>query len=266
MSRVQASERPVAFITGASRGIGRAVAIELAGAGYDIVGNATSYDPDDTKKGLAEVELRVAERGRSFLAAPGDVADLDAHESMIDAAAARFGHVDLLVNNAGVAPLTRTDMLEMTPESYDRVMGINTRGTFFLTQSVARQMLRQPASDARQAIVFVSSISAVVSSPNRAEYCMSKAAISHAARIFADRLAEHGVNVYEIRPGVIATDMTAAVAEKYDRIMTDGTVPQRRWGQAEDIAHAVAALVGGDFAYATGLVVEVSGGMNIRRL
>jgi NAD(P)-dependent dehydrogenase (short-subunit alcohol dehydrogenase family) len=180
----------------------------------------------------------------------------------------RFGKVDVLVNNAGVGPLERGDYLDTTPESFDRVMGINLRGTFFLTQRVARHMLarteREP--DARPLIVFITSISADTSSPSRTEYCVAKAGLSQLARVLADRLAGHGIGVYEVRPGVIATDMTAPVKKRYDELIAGGLIPQGRWGQPEDVARVVAALARGDFAYSTGNVFEVSGGMNIRRL
>jgi NAD(P)-dependent dehydrogenase (short-subunit alcohol dehydrogenase family) len=233
----------------------------------------------------------------------GDVSILDDHEGMIQTVVRRFGRIDLLVNNAGVAPEQRLDVLETTPASFDRVMSINSKGPFFLTQRVARQMIVQlqsaafngsppgpplsAANDstARQGaatedrpymadssagikpkIVFITSVSAYTSSPSRAEYCLSKAALSMTAAIFADRLSEYGVNVYEVRPGVIKTDMTSAVEEKYDRLIQDGLIPQGRWGLPEDVGKAVVALVSGSFEYSTGTVIEVSGGMNIRRL
>ena len=260
--------RPVAFVTGASRGIGRAIVLSLAHSGFDIVGNATTFDPQNTQAGLAEVQQRAAELGAAFHPAPGDIARLDLHRRLLSTALERFGRVDVLVNNAGVAPAERRDILETTAESFDRVVAVNTRGTFFVTQCFARHMLTQPREPAPvpPAIIFVSSISAYVSSPSRGEYCISKAAISHAATLFADRLAEFGINVYEVRPGIIATDMTAPVRSQYDRRIADGLVPQRRWGQPEDVGRAVAALARGEFAYSTGLVIEVGGGMSIRRL
>jgi NAD(P)-dependent dehydrogenase (short-subunit alcohol dehydrogenase family) len=260
--------RPIAFVTGASRGIGRGVVLELARAGFDIVGNARTYDADNGAAGLAEVRQRVTESGVDFEPAAGDIADLNMHEELLSGALRRFGRVDVLVNNAGIAPRRRGDVLETTPESFDEVFAVNARGTFFLTQRFARHMLKQPRAGAAvpPAIVFVSSISASVSSPSRADYCISKAAMSHAATIFADRLASAGINVYEVRPGIIETDMTAPVREEYDARIAAGLVPQKRWGTPADVGRAVAALARGDFGYATGLVVEVSGGMNIRRL
>lgn len=260
--------RPVALITGASRGIGRAIAIELAQRGFDIAGSARTYNPADRASGLAEVEDRIAELGAAFQPAAGDVASLDDHETIINTTLHRFGRIDLLVNNAGVAPEKRVDILKTTPASFDRVMAINARGAFFLTQRVAQSML-EPGGRALQtnpAVIFISSVSAIASSPNRAEYCVSKAALSQTAQLFADRLATSGIRVYEIRPGIIRTDMTSPVKEMYDRRIAEGLVPQQRWGEPEDIAKAVAVLAAGELAYATGIVIELSGGMNIRRL
>ena len=258
--------RPVAFITGAGRGIGRGIALALARDGFDIAGNDIVYDSRERQSGLAELEERVRELGVDFVPAAGDIARLDGQERLLAAVLERFGRVDMLVNNAGIAPEQRVDVLETTPESFDRLLAVNTRGTFFLTQRFARQMLSQPRGRVAPAIIFISSISAAVSSPTRAEYCISKAAISQAAAVFADRLAEAGINVYEVRPGIIATDMTAPVKAQYDARIADGLVPQRRWGQPEDVGRAVAALARGDFGYATGLVIELSGGMNLRHL
>ncbi len=269
-----AAVRPVAFVTGASRGIGRGIALELARSGFNVAGNVTRFDPSQRQAGLAEVQVRCEELGASFLPVPGDIALLDGHESMLEAVLYRFGRVDLLVNNAGIAPAPRRDVLEATADSFDRVLAVNTRGAFFLTQRVARWMIAR-ADAARAAggalpwppaIVFITSISAVASSPARAEYCVSKAAISQAARVFAERLAPHGITVFEVRPGIIRTDMTAPVAEQYEARLAAGLVPQGRWGLPEDVGRAVAALARGDFAYSTGMVFEVSGGMDIRRV
>ncbi|UCG85801.1 MAG: 3-ketoacyl-ACP reductase [Gemmatimonadota bacterium] len=259
---------PCAFVTGASRGIGRAIAIGLAREGFNIVGNATGYDVNDRSRGLAETQERIEELGVAFLPAAGDIADLRTHQGLLEKTCDRFGHVDVLVNNAGVGPRQRLDFLDVTPESFDHVLGVNLRGTFFLTQRFARHMVerkaREPAE--RPKIVFITSISADTSSPTRSEYCLSKAGLSQLARVCADRLAGHGINVYEVRPGIIVTDMTAPVKEKYDALIAGGAVPQGRWGKPEDVARVVTALARGDFDYSTGGVFEVSGGMNIRSL
>lgn len=260
--------RPVALVTGAGRGIGRGIALELAKNGFDVVGNDIIFDPKNKQAGLFEVKERIQEFNAAFLPVEGDISCLDDHGKILGQALDRFGRIDVLVNNAGVAPEERLDILETTPDSFDRLISINARGTFFLTQKIAKQMIRQVKenSELKPCIIFISSISAYVSSPSRAEYCISKAAISQAAKIFADRLTDYGINVYEVRPGIIKTDMTAPVQEKYDKLIAEGLVPQKRWGFPEDIGKAVVALAKGYFGYSTGLIVEVSGGMNISRL
>lgn len=261
-------DRPVALVTGAGRGIGRGIALELAKNGFDVVGNDIIFDPKNKQAGLFEVKERIQEFNAAFLPVEGDISCLDDHRKILEQALDRFGRIDVLVNNAGVAPEERLDILETTQDSFDRLLSINTRGTFFMTQKIANYMIKyvKENPELKPCIIFISSISAYVSSPSRAEYCISKAAISQAARIFADRLTEYGINVYEVRPGIIKTDMTAPVQEKYDKLIAEGLVPQKRWGFPEDIGKAVVALAKGYFGYSTGLIVEVSGGMNIPRL
>jgi NAD(P)-dependent dehydrogenase (short-subunit alcohol dehydrogenase family) len=244
------------------------VAIELAKNGYDTAGNSRLFDPGDTENGIFEVKRRIEELGGDFLPLQGDVSSLEDHQRMLDLILEKFGRIDLLVNNAGVAPEKRLDVLETTAASFDRVLSINLRGPFFLTQKIAQQMIAQlgQQSETKPSIVFITSISAYMSSPSRAEYCLSKAGLSMAAAIFADRLSAYGINVYEVRPGIIKTDMTAAVQEKYDKLIGEGLIPQQRWGLPEDVGRAVAALANGSFQYSTGMVIEVSGGMNIRSL
>jgi NAD(P)-dependent dehydrogenase (short-subunit alcohol dehydrogenase family) len=261
--------KPVAFITGAGQGIGRGIALELAKEGFNIAGNDIIFKPNDKRKGLFEVKERVEELGRAFLPVQGDISALDGHSRMLKQVLDQFGRIDLLVNNAGVATVERMDILETTPESFDRLVSINAKGPFFLTQRVANQMIKQNqlnSESIQPVIVFISSISASVSSTSRAEYCISKAALSHTATLFAHRLSEFGINVYEVRPGIIKTDMTAPVREKYEKLIVEGLVPQNRWGFPEDVGLAVVALAKGYFPYSTGMVLEVSGGMNIRRL
>lgn len=261
---------PLALITGAGQGIGRGIALSLAENGFDIAGVDVLYEPENRNLGLFEVKAGVERLGKRFLPLEGDIAELGSHDDLLRRVLSEFGRLDVLINNAGVAPLKRMDILDTTPESYDRVMSINARGAFFLTQKAAKEMLRRKNRDedaaASPCIVFITSISAEVSSPNRAEYCVSKAALSMTARLFADRLAGSAIPVFEIRPGIIRTDMTAAVKSKYDALIEEGLVPQRRWGFPEDIGRAVAALASGAFAFSTGSVFEISGGMNIRRL
>lgn len=260
--------RPVAFITGASRGIGRGIALELAANGWNIVAAATKADPKITESGNYEVKVRVEERGGDCLPIAGNVANLDDHPRMIREALDHFGGIDLLVNNAGVAPLERKDLLECTPESYDRVMDINLRGPYFLTQRVANYFLEERPKERPGAptIVFITSISSDTASDNRVEYCVSKAGLAMTAQSFAVRLAPQGINVYDVRPGITATDMTSAVKEKYDKLIADGLLLQPRWGTPEDVGKAVAALAHGDFAYAPGAVITLDGGLGLKRL
>ena len=261
-------EKRVVLVTGAARGIGRGISISCAEAGFDVAGVDILYDPANKDSELLEVQRKVEEQNVSFLPVQGDISALHDHERILNEILDFYGKVDVLVNNAGVAPEKRMDVLATTASSFDRVMSVNTRGTFFLTQRVAVQMIEHAKKGYLQkpCIIFISSISAEVSSPSRAEYCISKAALSQAAHIYADRLAEFAINVYELRPGLIQTDMTAPVKEKYDKLISEGLVPQKRWGFPEDVGKAVVALAGGYLEYSTGLVLELSGGMNIRHL
>ena len=260
--------RPVAMITGASRGIGRGIAIELAKNGFDLIGTATRLTPDDTQKGLFEVKARAEELGAQFVPLAGDIGDMGDRKRLVEEAYAAFDRIDLLVNNAGVGLLKRLDILETTEESFDRLVRINLKGPFFLTQAIANRMIEQvTAGDGDPpSIIFISSISSNTASPNRAEYCISKAGLSMAAQTFAVRLAEFGINVYDIRPGIIATDMTAPVSEKYDKLISEGLLLQKRWGTPEDVGKAVVSLAAGHFPYSTGAVIEVGGGFSVLRL
>jgi NAD(P)-dependent dehydrogenase (short-subunit alcohol dehydrogenase family) len=262
------TDSPVALITGASRGIGRAIALALAASGFDIAATARMPREPGQVHPLDEVGLRVAQSGRRWLPIETDVSNLDGHADVLERLDATFGRLDLLVSNAGVAPDRRVDVLEPTPGSFDRVLGTNLRGAFFLAQRAARYMLgrREAMGRATPRLVFIGSVSAEASSPSRAEYCVSKAGLGMVARLFADRLAGDGIPVFEVRPGIIHTDMTAPVHERYDALIADGLVPQRRWGEPEDVARAVVALARGDFDYSTGLVVDVGGGLMMPRL
>ncbi len=241
----------VAVVTGVASGIGKASALLLGQNGYKIVGMGRRENPDLSD--FAGVDL-------SYV--PGDVSSWEARENLLNIAISQ-GEIAALVNVAGVAPKARRDVLEMTEESYDYVMGINTKGTLFLTQAVANEMVRQGRGGS---IVNISSCSAYTSSPSRGEYCISKAGVSMVTKLFADRLSGEGITVNEICPGIIATDMTSAVKEKYDRLIGEGLVPLGRWGQPEDIAKAVLALCDGTLSYMTGQSLILDGGMHIRRL
>ncbi len=261
-------DRPVALVTGAARGIGRAIVLELSRAGYDMAGVDLAWEEGSGSASVRSLDAEVTKNGVRFLPLQGDISDLQTHSGFLDSVVGRLGRVDILVNNAGMAPLKRCDVLETTAESYDPVLNVNLRGAFFLTQRVARWMIgaRTTIHDYRPCIVFITSISAVAASVNRAEYCISKSGLSMAALLYADRLSDAGIPVFEIRPGLILTGMTAPVREKYGALIQQGVVPQRRWGTSEDVAKAVASLASGSFDYSTGAVIEVSGGMNIRRL
>jgi 3-oxoacyl-[acyl-carrier protein] reductase len=255
--------RRVALITGAGRGIGLGVAKCLAVEGCDIV--VGDIQPQDVVEGALN-ELR--ELGADVLYCLADVANAEARRQMLSEIQQRFGRLNILVNNAGVAPKVRADILEATEESFEWVMKINLQGPYFLTQAVANWMIeqQQAGADFRGCIVNISSVSATVASPSRGEYCISKAGVSMAAKLWAARLGEFNIPVYEVRPGVIKTDMTQAVQEKYDRLIGEGLMIQARWGFPEDVGKAVAMLVRGDLAYSTGQVILVDGGMTLQRL
>ena len=258
------TEGRVAVVTGGGRGIGRGVVEELASLGFSLVVNYRS-DADSAAETCRVATSRGAPRA---LAVPADVADLEQGRNLLQVALDTFGRIDLWVNNAGVAPAKRLDLLDTTPESWDRVLGINLRGPFFLTQLVAVEMVRLAEAGAapEPQIVFVTSVSSTFASVNRGEYCVSKAGLSMVARLFAVRLADLGVRVYEIRPGVIATDMTGPVKEAYDRRIAEGLSPIRRWGTPSDVGRAVAAIASGSFPFSTGEVIHVDGGLHIDRL
>jgi 3-oxoacyl-[acyl-carrier protein] reductase len=258
------NQRPVAVITGASRGIGRGVAIALAAEGYDIAAIARSVDSE----GMEMLGPEIEKLGSQFFPIGMDISCTGCHKEAVSNILERYGRIDLLVNNAGVAPLQRNDILDMTEESYERVLNINLKGPVFFAQKIAREMtwLRHQIDDFRPVIVFVTSVSAELSSTNRAEYCISKAGLSMACRVFADRLSGEGILVFEVRPGIVQTDMTVRIKDKYDKLISEGLVPQKRWGLPEDIGKAVASLARGDWNFSTGMVFEISGGLNIHKL
>ena len=254
--------KPTAIVTGGSRGIGYAIARKLGLDGYNIVILATG-DPSKYADSLAALTAE----GISWHYVRGSIDSTADRQKLVEEAVQKFGRIDVLVNNAGVAPLQRNDLLEMTEESFDRVIGINTKGTLFLTQLVAKQMLQQDViGKKRGTIVNVGSCSAEVSSISRGEYCISKAGLSMVTQLFADRLAAEGILVHEVRPGVIATDMTSTVKAKYDALLEQGVFPIKRWGQPEDVANAVSTLCSDAFLYTTGNYIDIDGGFHIRRL
>lgn len=259
----------VALITGASRGIGRGIALELAKVGYDLVVNYAG-NLAAAQATAADCVAAAQAAGKTIRAeiCQGDVSRGEDRARLVEFTRATFGRLDLLVNNAGVAPNVRADILEAGEESFDRLININVKGPYFLTQLAAKWMIEQVKAtpELKPKIVTVTSISAYTASTNRGDYCMAKAALAMITPLFASRLAEHGINVFEIRPGVIATDMTGPVKAKYDKLIAEGLTPIQRWGLPEDIGKAVAAIALDLFPFSTGEVLNVDGGFHLRRL
>jgi NAD(P)-dependent dehydrogenase (short-subunit alcohol dehydrogenase family) len=268
----------VALVTGASRGIGRGIAIELARLGFSVAINYAQHPEAALEcKGLcaqaappdAPAALKSG-AASSFEVFRADISKAQDRAGLLTAVRERFGWIDLLVNNAGVAPTRRVDLLEAGEESFDRLININVRGPYFLTQAVANFWIgglkHRPENSGKPKIVNISSVSAYAPSVNRGDYCMSKAALSMMTQLFAVRLAEYGIKVYEIRPGIVLTDMTGPVKEKYDGMISDGLTPLARWGTPEDVGRAVAAIAEDRFPFSTGEVINVDGGFHIRRL
>ncbi len=256
-------KKPVALITGGTRGIGLGIARALAAEGCDLALNGMRPE-----EGVADVLDEFRSAGTDVVYCRGNLGDAADRASMLDSVRAHYGRLNWLVNNAGVAPKQRLDLLETTEESFEHVVGTNLQGAFFLTQAVARWLVEQKKADEafRGGIVNISSISATVVSVNRGEYCVAKAGLSMVTQLFAARLGEYGIPVYEIRPGVTRTDMTAGVTEKYDKLIADGLCVTPRWGEPADTGKAVAAFVRGDFPYSTGQVIMTDGGLTIPRL
>jgi NAD(P)-dependent dehydrogenase (short-subunit alcohol dehydrogenase family) len=280
--------KPVALITGASRGIGRGIALELAKLGHNLVINFASNE-SAARRTSADCVATAKKAGHAIRAqiCQADVGESADRRKLIEFTRSTFGRLDVLVNNAGVAPIVREDLLHATEESFDRLMRLNAKAPCFLTQLAANWMIEQvkacasssKASDSAQdgdgprgsgayqpRIVIISSVSAYTASVNRGDYCISKAALSMITSLFAVRLAEYGIGVYEIRPGLIATDMTVPVKEKYDRLIAEGLTPIQRWGTPEDIGRAVSAIAQGLLPFSTGEVINVDGGFHLRRL
>ena len=261
---------PAALITGASRGIGRGIAIELARTGHDIVANycGSLAGAEETARLCRDAAAGHGHDVRVEVC-QGDVGVDADRRRLIDCAREAFGRLDILVNNAGITSIGRADILEANEENFDRLMATNLKGPFFLSQLAANWMIEQVEADAgarRPKIVTISSISAYAVSTNRADYCMGKAALGMMTKLYATRLADHGINVFEVCPGVIASDMTAPVQEKYEKLIAEGLSPIRRWGTPEDVGKAVAAIALDHFPFSTGEVINVDGGFHFRRL
>lgn len=260
--------RRAALVTGASRGIGRAIAIELARIGFDVMINYAAND--DAAKEAQTAAMVAGGRDAKIRICRADISDAGDRARLLSAVELDFGRLDVLVNNAGVAAQSRVDLLDASEQSFDRLLSINLKGPYFLTQAVAKQMIEQKSrsdgKDPAPSIINITSVSAYAASPERGDYCVSKAGLSMMTKLFALRLAAEGINVYEVRPGVIATDMTAKVKDKYDQMIADGLTPIKRWGTAEDVARAVAAVASGAFSFSTGEVINVDGGFHLRQL
>jgi 3-oxoacyl-[acyl-carrier protein] reductase len=253
----------VALITGSARGIGRGIAESLSNQGFDIV-----IADICSEEAAGEAVASCSQNGSRAIFVQTDISNAQSRQNLIAAIKKDMGQLDILVNNAGVAPNVRTDILEASEDSFDRLMNINLKGPYFLTQAVANWMIEQKKADAAicPIIVNIASISSYTSSPARGEYCISKAGVSMMTSLYADRLAEYGINVYEIRPGIIKTDMTSAVAAKYDKLIAEGITPIKRWGYPGDIAKAVSAMAAGLLPFSTGEVINVDGGFHMHRL
>lgn len=256
-------DRRTAIVTGGARGIGNAIAQQLAKDGcaiaiFDII------PPENIKENLDPIK----DFNVPLIYVQGNLADGNDRKRLVETVIDEFGRIDILVNNAGVAPKERKDILEMTEENFDFVIGINLKGTLFLTQLVAKEMIKlvESSGNISPIIINISSISAYTSSTNRGEYCISKAGVSMLTKLFADRLADYGIYVYEIRPGIILTDMTSVVKEKYDKLIAEGITPIKRWGYPQDIANAVSVLCSGKLSFSTGEIINVDGGFHLRRL
>jgi len=253
----------VALVTGGTRGIGFGIADDLAHEGFDLAVCGRREE-----EATAEALQSLRRHGRQVVYCRCDVADRAARESLVRSVRDRFGRLHVLVNNAGIAPPERRDLLEASEDSFEAVLRTNLQGPYFLTQSVARWMIDERRADAafRGCIVNVSSISATTASVNRGEYCVAKAGLAMATQLWAARLGEWDIPVYDVRPGIVRTDMSAAVEARYDRLITDGLLVQPRWGMPDDVGRAVAMLARGDLAYSTGQVLMIDGGFNVRRL
>lgn len=255
--------KPVAVITGGARGIGLGIAQELAADGLRLVLTGTRDEA-----AAREALKRMRDSGIEAIYVQGDVSSSADRQALVDQTLRHFGRIDVLVNNAGITSIGRKDILDADEAGFDRVFDINLKGPFFLTQLIAREMirLREAGALATASIINISSVSAWAVSTNRGDYCMTKTAIGMATQLWAARLADFGISVYEIQPGVIRSDMTSGVTEKYDRLIEDGLTLQKRWGEPVDVGRAVRTLVRGDLPYATGQVLNIDGGMHIRTL
>jgi NAD(P)-dependent dehydrogenase (short-subunit alcohol dehydrogenase family) len=263
MPSTGSERRRVAAVTGGARGIGLGISAALAAEGFDLAICGQRIEAD-----VAATLDDLRSKGARVVYSRADISKAEDRAAFVDAIRTAFGSLHVLVNNAGIAPKVRADILEAGEESFDDLIRVNLKGPYFLTQAAARWMIDQRAADAafRGCIVNITSISATVASVNRGDYCLTKAALGMSSQLWSVRLAEYGIPVYEVRPGVIKTDMTAGVTAKYDALIAQGLVPQNRWGFPDDVGRAVASLARGDFPYSTGQVLMVDGGLTLQRL
>jgi NAD(P)-dependent dehydrogenase (short-subunit alcohol dehydrogenase family) len=262
------TNQPVVLVTGAGRGLGRGIALHLAELGMSVAVNDVG-NSDAAEETIRLCQERKKNAGQKFAVAPGDIGNGADRECILDSALTSLGRIDALINNAGIGPKVRQDITGTTEESFDELLRVNLKGPFFLTQQVVNYWRTQkpaPLLPNGFSLIFITSISVTHASLNRIEYCVSKAGLAMAAQAWALRLAEEGINVYELRPGIMLTAMTSAVKEKYEPMFRDGTVPQRRWGTPEDVGKAVGALLQGEFPYSTGSVIYLDGGLHLERL
>lgn len=260
--------KPVVLVTGSSRGLGRGVACCLASAGYSVAVHY-AHNQHAAEQTAAECRLLATGPDQRFVLVQGNVGEPAGRRRLFEQTLEAFGHVDALVNNAGIAPRVRADILDATEESFDEVIGVNLKGPYFLSQLAVRYWLSRPGQSRLPTgykLIFVSSLSADTASTNRGEYCISKAGLAMAAQLWAVRLAADGIQVIELRPGIMATDMTSGVREKYDKLIAGGIVPQLRWGQPSDVGRAVESILAGHFPFSTGDVLNIDGGFHLRRL
>jgi len=259
---------PVILVTGASRGLGRGIALSCAHAGFSVAIHFAGNEAA-AKETVAQSQAAARDPGQQFVPVRGNLALTNERSAIFEQTLASFGRLDALVNNAGMAPRVRADLTETTEASYDEVMTVNLKGPYFLSQLAAKYWLQhrdQSRLPGGYKLIFVTSVSADTASINRGEYCLSKAGLAMAAQLWATRLANDGVQVFEIRPGIMQTDMTAGVKEKYDQLIAEGLVPQRRWGQPEDVGLAVQSVLQGHFPFSTGNIIPVDGGFHMRKL
>lgn len=259
---------PVVLVTGAGRGLGRGVALQLAAAGCSVAINYVGNRPAADRT-VALCRRAAISRTQKFLSIQANIGSKSERAGLVAAVLEQFGRIDALVNNAGIAPKIRADLTEATEESFDELISINLKGPYFLTQAVARYWLTEkpkPRLPGGFKVIFITSVSADTASVNRGDYCISKAGVSMAAQLWAARLAAERIQVFELRPGIMATDMTASVKGNYDKLIAKGLVPQRRWGNAEDVGRAVRSIIAGHFPFSTGAVIPIDGGLHLRRL